>query len=159
MAHQSPAWLRSPSTSQRNTGTPASLAMLMRFGIVRTRALWLVSRTVMCLIPPAVQVTRSPDQAARRHRRWAGPRPRLACLPEAGDALPDADAHGRSRLAAASAPQFVQQCGGDPRARAAERVPDRDRAAVDVDQLGVALELVDDRHGLRRERLVDLDER
>jgi hypothetical protein len=37
-------------------------------------------------------------------------------------------------------------------------VPDGDRAAVDVDPVGVGLELVHDRDRLRRERLVDLDQ-
>src|SRR5258708_5998954 len=37
-AHQSPAWLRGPRTSHRNTGTPAKRATLMAFGIVTTRA-------------------------------------------------------------------------------------------------------------------------
>jgi len=36
---------------------------------------------------------------------------------------------------------------------AAERVPDRDRATVHVDPLRVKLELVDDGHRLRGERL------
>ena len=39
-----------------------------------------------------------------------------------------------------------------------ERVAERDRAAVDVDALRVEAELADDGDGLRRERLVELDE-
>jgi Kef-type K+ transport system membrane component KefB len=83
----------------------------------------------------------------------------LSCLPQTGDALPDPDAH-RGRCLAATAPrQLVQQRGGDPGSRAAERVADRDRAAVHVNQLRVALELVDHGDGLGGERLVDLEQR
>ena len=39
-----------------------------------------------------------------------------------------------------------------------ERVPERDRAAVDVDPGRVEAELVDADERLRRERLVELDE-
>ncbi len=47
----------------------------------------------------------------------------------------------------------------DAHARCAERVPDRDRAAVDVDERGVALELVDHGDRLSGEGLIDLDKR
>ena len=60
--------------------------------------------------------------------------------------------------AGAAAAELVQQGGGDPCARAAERVADRDGPAVDVHPVGVELELVGHRHRLRRERLVDLDQ-
>ncbi len=97
----------------------------------------------------------SPHRAGKsRKPESAGLRP----LPQAGDALADPDAHGGGRLPAAAPLQLVQQRGGDPGARAAERVADRDRAAVDVDQVRVALELVDHGDRLGRERLVDLEQ-
>jgi hypothetical protein len=52
----------------------------------------------------------------------------------------------------------VQQRGHDAGTGAAERVPDGDRAAVDVDPVLVGLELVYHRDRLRRERLVDLEQ-
>jgi Kef-type K+ transport system membrane component KefB len=96
----------------------------------------------------------SPRAGNGREKSEAG----LGGLPQAGDALPDPDAHGGRRPAAAAPLEFVQQRGGDPGARAAERMADRDRAAVDVDQVWVALELVEHRDGLGRERLVDLEQ-
>src|SRR5690348_12077686 len=104
-AHQSAC---GTSTSHRNTGTPASRAMLITFGTVRTRS------TV----------------ALGSLTRW---RSSLASvLPQGGDALTDADAHGGRRPAGATPAQLVQQGGGDAGAGAAERVADGDRAAVDV---------------------------
>ena len=79
-------------------------------------------------------------------------------FPEGGDALAHADAHAGRAAGDAAPPHLVQQGGHDPRAGAAERMPDGDRAAVDVDPVRVGLELVHDRHRLRRERLVDLDQ-
>src|SRR5205814_20354 len=52
-------------------------------------------------------------------------------LPQGGDALPDADAHGGRRPPGPPPAELVQQRGGDPRARAAERVAYRDGPAVD----------------------------
>ncbi len=82
----------------------------------------------------------------------------LLRLPQARDALSDANAHRRRAAAAAAPPQLVQQCGRDPGSRASKRMPDGDRAAVDIDQLRVALELINDGNGLRGERLVDLEQ-
>src|SRR6185437_13993416 len=82
----------------------------------------------------------------------------LARFPKCGDALADADAHGRRALGGTAAAHLVQQRRDDPRARAAERVADGDRAAVHVDLLRVKLELVDAGDRLGRERLVEFDE-
>src|SRR6185437_8112314 len=81
-----------------------------------------------------------------------------ARFPERGDALADADAHGGGALGDSAAAHLVQQRGDDPRARAAERVADGDRAAVHVDLLRVELELVDAGDRLGGERLVQLDQ-
>ena len=108
--------------------------------------------TLSVLIYPLVAIA-----VARKGRRESSAG--LGGLPQAGDALPDPDAHGGRRPAAAAALQLVQQRGGDPGARAAERMADRDRAAVDVDQVGIALELVNHGNGLSREGLVDLEQR
>src|SRR5581483_6758187 len=72
--------------------------------------------------------------------------------------LSDADAHRRDSVAAAAPAQLVQERHGQPRTAHAERVADRDRAAVHVHLLLVDAELAHDRDRLRRERLVQLDE-
>ena len=64
----------------------------------------------------------------------------------------------RRPCTALAAAHLVQQRGDDPRAGAAERVADRDRAAVHVDLLRVELELVDAGDRLGGERLVELDQ-
>jgi hypothetical protein len=75
------------------------------------------------------------------------------------DPLAHPDAHRRRASAAAASAQLVQQCCRDPRARTAKRVPDRDRAAVDVHDVVIQLQLIHDSHGLGSERLVDLYQR
>ena len=52
----------------------------------------------------------------------------------------------------------IQQRGQHARAGRADRMADRDRAAVDVDLAGVPAEVLVDRAGLRGERLVGLDQ-
>src|SRR5881398_2988709 len=54
--------------------------------------------------------------------------------------------------------ELVEQGRDQPRAGRAERVPQRDRAAVDVDAVHVRIELAAPSGDDRRERLVDLDE-
>ena len=75
------------------------------------------------------------------------------------ETLADADADRGDRDAAAAAGEFVRGVADDAAARCAERVADRDRAAVDVDPLGVEVRpQLQAREGLRREGLVELDE-
>ena len=54
--------------------------------------------------------------------------------------------------------QLVQQVGRDPRPRGSQRMCQRDRSSVDVHLLAVQAELLLDRHVLRSEGLVDLDQ-
>src|SRR5581483_9181965 len=72
--------------------------------------------------------------------------------------LADADAERRDAVPAAAPAQLVQQGDDETRPAHAERVPDRDRAAVDVHLRLVEAELANDGERLRRERLVELDE-
>ena len=74
-------------------------------------------------------------------------------------ALADADAHGRERAPAAGFHHLMRRRDGKPRARHAERMAERDRAAVRIDVLGVVrhAELAQAGEGLRGERLVELD--
>src|SRR5262245_54193644 len=67
-------------------------------------------------------------------------------------------AHRLQAVTAAGALELVEQRGHEPRAGAAERVPERDRTAVHVDALHVGVVLLRPREDDRRERLVDLDE-
>jgi hypothetical protein len=73
------------------------------------------------------------------------------------DALAAADAHRHQRVAAAGALQLVQRLGGDEGARAADRVAERDGAAVRVGLGRVELQAARDRDGLGREGFVALD--
>ena len=75
-----------------------------------------------------------------------------------GDAHPAADAQRRQSLLRIAARHFVQQRDQHARARGADRMADRDRAAVDVDDVGVPAEVLVDRQRLRGESLVGLDE-
>ena len=79
-------------------------------------------------------------------------------LDDDGDALPAADARRADGELLATTAQLVDEVRRDARARRAERVAERDRAAVDVGPLAVEAELLLDGEVLRRERLVDLDE-
>ncbi len=115
---------------------PANAAALVGAGVL----------SVLCYPPIAVAV----------HKRGQPRKSGLGSFPEHRDALAHADAHAGGRPACVAAAQLVQQRAADPRAGAAERVPDRDRAAIDVDPVGIELQLVDDRDGLRGERLVQL---
>ena len=71
------------------------------------------------------------------------------------DALPDADAHRRERQRAAAFAQLQRRRAGDARARHAERMAERDRAAIRVDVLRVVGDAELAQHGdaLARQRL------
>ena len=59
--------------------------------------------------------------------------PKRSPLEQGGLALPDADAERREPVAAAAPPKLVHQRDDETRAAHAERMPNRNRAAVDVD--------------------------
>src|SRR5579862_902830 len=67
-----------------------------------------------------------------------------------------ADAQTREPLVGVSADHLVQQRDEYAAAGCANRMPDGDRAAIDVDLRGVPAHLAIDADGLRGERLVDL---
>ena len=69
-----------------------------------------------------------------------------------------ADAHRHEPSAAAALAELVDELRRELRARRAERMTERDRAAVDVHFLLRNPELAHDRDDLRRERLVELDQ-
>src|SRR4029079_2728136 len=73
--------------------------------------------------------------------------------------LADADAHRDERVTAAAALQLPGRGQRDARTRGAERMADRDRAAVRVDPSVVERDFETTKTGedLRREGLVDLD--
>ena len=74
------------------------------------------------------------------------------------DRSPAAEAERREALPPAAPPKLVEERRQDARARRADRVAERDRAAVDVDLVPVEAELVAIGQDLRGERLVDLDQ-
>src|SRR3954452_24972017 len=74
------------------------------------------------------------------------------------DSLADADAQGGEAVPATSRAQRVHEVDEDARSAHPEWMPDRDRASVDVDPVGIDPELPDHGQRLRRKRLVQLDE-
>src|SRR5215208_3781375 len=79
-------------------------------------------------------------------------------LDHAGQALPDADAERGQSVAPATAAQLVRERAEQPGAGAAERVADRDRAAVHVELVVIDAELAHRGEHLRGEGLVQLDQ-
>ncbi len=69
-----------------------------------------------------------------------------------------ADAKRGEALLGVALLHLIDQRGEDARARGADRVADRDRAAVDVDLVGVPAELLADRKRLRGEGFVGFDQ-
>src|SRR5690606_25727879 len=79
-------------------------------------------------------------------------------LDDRGDPLADADAHRRQTVAGAGTlAQLVDQGCQDARARAAQRVAQGNRAAVDVDFRLVEAQLPNAGQRLHREGFVQLD--
>src|SRR5512132_2828922 len=72
------------------------------------------------------------------------------------DTLAAADAGGADAEPLVLPAKRVREVGGDPRPGRAERMAERDRAAVRVHLLVRELELLLDGEELRRERLVDV---
>src|SRR5262245_6049722 len=83
---------------------------------------------------------------------------RAGVLDQDRDALAAADAGRGDAEALLAAPELQEERQDQARAGRAERVPERDRAAVDVDLVAVEAELLLDAEVLRREGLVDLEE-
>src|SRR4029450_8219401 len=81
------------------------------------------------------------------------PRP----LEDGRDALAATDAHGHQGAVSAGAGQLVQRLHGQDAAGRADRVAERDAAAVRVGALRRQLQVAHDRQRLRGERLVDLE--
>src|SRR6202158_6161505 len=76
------------------------------------------------------------------------------------DALPDADAHRGERALAAALLHAVHRGHGEARAAHAERVAERDGAAMRVDEIGIVLdaELAQAGDALRGEGFIELDQ-
>src|SRR3954465_9264373 len=77
---------------------------------------------------------------------------------QAGAALAAADAHRDDAPLGLAPAAFLQDVAGETRAGHAERMADRDRAAVDVVLLGIDAELVARIETLAGEGLVELPE-
>ena len=83
---------------------------------------------------------------------------RLDALEGGCDGAAAAEAQRGETVAALAATELVQQRRHDPGAARADRMAERDRAAVDVDLRPVEAELAAVGERLRGERLVDLDQ-
>src|SRR4051794_36037439 len=68
-----------------------------------------------------------------------------------------ADTHRHQPQPTAALPEFVNELRRELRASGAERMTERDRAAVHIHSFGIDPEILDDRDDLRRERLIELD--
>ena len=107
---------------------------------------------------------RHPQRGDGYPRSWSGPpNGRVGGVqPEAFDdgrvGHAAALAHRLQTVAAAGALELVEQRGHQASAGAAERMAERDRAAVDVDLAHVGVQLLLPREHDRGERLVDLDQ-
>ena len=88
---------------------------------------------------------------------WRGPAPSES-FDDGGDALTAADAGGGQAIALAAAAELERERQQQARAGHAERVPERYRAAVDVDTVTIETQFLLDREILPREGLIDLDE-
>src|SRR5262245_5394720 len=75
-----------------------------------------------------------------------------------GHGVSAAEAEGRHPLRDLAVGHGVHQGRQDARAAAADRVPERHGPAVHVDPVGLEPQLLHERHGLHRERLVELVE-
>ena len=82
----------------------------------------------------------------------------LHAFPDRRNALAAADAHGGNAVAAIDADQFMQQLGDDHRAGCADRVAERDGAAIDVGSGRIEAEALGHRQRLRGKGLVRLDD-
>src|SRR3954447_19226876 len=96
--------------------------------------------------------------AAIETRPSASGAKRLDALDDRAGAEAAAAAHRHEAYLLVRALELVQEGGDQPRAGGAERVPERDRAAVDVDAVHVRLELAAPGRDNGGERLVDLDQ-
>src|ERR1700684_4535379 len=139
---------RSAETSPMTTDAPAPMSL----------------RTVASPSPPAPPVTRtelpltstiaSPPVSGRTP---AGGAVLLKQFENRRVGLAAALAHGLQAVADAVVTHVVHEGGHQPGAAAAQRVADRDRAAVDVQRLGIGAELGQPGQRHRGERLVDLE--
>src|SRR5262245_8319877 len=78
----------------------------------------------------------------------------LLSLDAHGDAHAAADAQSGKAFLGVALLHLIEQRHQDARAGGADRMAERDRAAIDVDLAGVPAQILVDCAGLRRERLV-----
>src|SRR6185436_3285704 len=98
----------------------------------------------------------SPPRSASAAREM-GPSLFLLPLEDCGDPLPSADAHRDQRVALLRALELVERFHGEDAARGADRMAERDCAAVRIHAGRIEPEVLRHRHRLGRERLVRFD--
>src|SRR5580692_1220065 len=86
--------------------------------------------------------------------------PRADAFDDHCDALTHSDAHGAEGVTAAAALELIDRGGCEARAAGAERMAERDRAALGIHMGGIVRDLELAQHGERlgRECLVELDQ-
>src|SRR5262249_10769440 len=102
----------------------------------------------------AVAPPRDDAETGATARYWI--RPLAVRLEESRGALTAAHAHRHHAVPGLAAKELVGDRADHARARHAERMTDRDRAAVDVELRGIDAELIATVNDLRGERLVQL---
>src|SRR5690606_20441404 len=145
----SPSFTSRAASSAEICGTFFMPLVLLRWSAAQRSALpRLRIRTAYIQGAPAILPTLRPTSEALDHGGLA--------LPHAHTRGGEAVAHARALLRPAV--HLVDQGGHDARPRAAQRVPQRDRAPIDVGDGLVQSELAHHRQRLHREGLVEFDE-
>src|SRR5260221_591877 len=145
---QDSSWSSSPEAYTAPTSAPIEVPQ-MRSGFTPCSSRARIAP--MCAQPRALP---APSARPMRGLRLRPSNP----LEDRGDTLPAADAHGDQRVALLRALELVERLHRQDRAGGADRMAERDRAAVRVDLRRVEAEVLGHRHRLHGERLVRLDD-
>ena len=119
--------------------------------------------------PSAYRRCREPGHVGRQKERGSGGRDvvgagSLSCgqgpsvpFDTHGDTHAAADTQGRKALAGVAALHFVKQGHENPCARCADRMPESNRPAIDIDLFRIEAQRAIDRAGLRGESFIGFD--
>src|SRR3954467_11257883 len=140
---------RVPPVTTATRATPLSLQQFLLRGRAITRS--------SCQTPALCRKSGTLSNA--EHRPWRrASRARSAALDAHRDAHAAADAERGETLLGIAPLHLVEERDQHARAGRADRMADRDRAAVDVDPGRIPAEILVDGASLRRESLIRLDE-
>ena len=119
---------------------------------------------MICVHRPCAEMKKAPqsdgepDVYPRRAPHRSASAARSEPFEDRRDPLPAADAHRHQRVTPANPLQLIERLGRDHRAGRADGMSKRDGAAIRVGLLHVEVEAARHGDGLRRERLVGLDD-